>query len=316
MPSALPSPSLEGLATQWAAQPLAILAGVIAIVWYLRAVRTVREVGAGWHRGRTAAFVAGAALFGWTTNGFPQAYSGALFSVWSSQCLILLLVVPVLLMAGQPIELARHTRGDRAVVVRFSRSRAGRLFANPLVGPALIPALSAALFFGPLPGWAIGYDVVGWPLQVAVVIAGALIVLPLVGSGDDRSSMAVGLALAVGMFELVLDAVPGIVLRLHTTLATSYFDHRSSHSWSPTALRDQQIGGALLWTVAEVIDLPFMLLVYRSWIRADARDAARIDTVLDAERLARGQNVDTTIGESDSPWWLSDPAMRNRLRRS
>ena len=60
-------------------------------------------------------------------------------------------------MAGQPIELARRTRGERALPVRFVASPVGRLFANPLVGPVLIPALSFALFFGPLPGWAIEY---------------------------------------------------------------------------------------------------------------------------------------------------------------
>jgi hypothetical protein len=50
-------------------------------------------------------------------------------------------------------------------------------------------------------------------------------------------------------------------------------------------------------------------------VRADERDAAEIDTVLEAERIARGQADDGPRGASDEPWWLSDPAMRERMRR-
>jgi putative membrane protein len=55
-----------------------------------------------------------------------------------------------------------------------------------------------------------------------------------------------------------------------------------------------------------------MLLVYRRWLRADARDAAAIDAVLDAERIARSADTDAP---ADAPWWLTDPAMQDRLRR-
>ena len=60
--------------------------------------------------------------------------------------------------------------------------------------------------------------------------------------------------------------------------------------------------------MAEIIDLPFVVLVFRRWVRVDARDAAKVDAVLEAERSARG-------AETDEPWWMSDPAMRDRLKR-
>jgi hypothetical protein len=99
--------------------------------------------------------------------------------------------------------------------------------------------------------------------------------------------------------------------------------------------------------VAEVIDLPFLLLVFRRWLRADARDAAQIDAVLEAERAARtglaGSNPEPGRTDSDhpdpghfepghfdpghfepgrtvpaevadAPWWLTDPAMQRRFR--
>jgi cytochrome c oxidase assembly factor CtaG len=238
---------------------------------------------------------------------------------WTAQTLALLFVVPLVVLAGQPVELARRRAGDRGLVDRVLRSRFGRVLANPLVGPTVIPVLSVVLFFGPLPGWAVGVAPVGWVLQLVVVGIGALIAFPLVGLDADEVALAVGLALIIGMVELIVDAIPGIVLRLQTHVATTFFAHRAVHPWSPRPLHDQQIAGATLWCVAEIIDLPFLVLMFRRWLRADRREALAADAVLDAERLVRGivpRQPTTRSGEGavDAPWWLTDPALRDRFR--
>jgi len=314
---ALPSPGFAGLATQWAVQPLAIVAAIAAAGWYFHAARRVRRDGGAWPARRSAMFAAGVVLFLWSTCGFLQSYASSLFWVWTTQTLTLFLLVPFVLLSGQPLQLARKHSGRGGLVDRFLRSRAGRLLSNPLVGPALVPLLSGVLFFGPLPAWAITAPAFGWSLHLALVTAGGLILLPLIGLDDEPSSLAVGLTLAIGSFELVLDAIPGIALRMHTTLVTPYFEHRSARGWSPSPLHDQQIAGSILWCVSEIIDLPFMLIVYRRWVRADARDAAAIDAVLDAERISRSGLPDAPKGanQADAPWWLTDPAMQSRLRR-
>lgn len=293
-----PTPST--LVTAWTWQPLALAAAVVLTAWYLRRARRPR-------RGQVTVFFLGIAALVWGTCGFAGVYLGHLFWVWTAQQLGLLLVVPYLLLAGGPLDVAGRP------VQRFLATRFVRAIGNPLIGPALVPLLSVALFFGPLPRWAIAAPVFGWVEQLVLVAIGALIVLPLVGTGAVRTSLAVGLSLAIGSFELVLDALPGLALRLHKTLATSYFDLRPTRSWSPSPLHDQQIAGAVLWCVAELLDLPFLVLVFRQWIRADAKDAADIDAVLEAERAARGEPSDDE--SRDAPWWLSDPAMRDRLRR-
>jgi cytochrome c oxidase assembly factor CtaG len=201
-------------------------------------------------------------------------------------------------------------------VDRLLASRPVRLVGNPLLGPALVPVLSAGLFFGPLPEWAVGLPPVGWVLQLAVLLVGALIALPLAGVDQGESSLAVGLALAIGSFELVLDAIPGIALRLHRSLSTSFWASATPVAGALAPLRDQQRAGAILWGVAELLDLPFIIVLFVRWVRADARDAAAIDAVLDAERAARGPRPDEPDAElSDAPWWVSDPAMQERLRR-
>jgi putative membrane protein len=321
--AALSSPGATGLLTEWSWQPIALLVTALLGGWYWRSVRRLARAGTPWPVGRSVVFALGLAGFVWTTNGFLQAYNSSLYWVWTSQALALLLVLPLVLLTGHPLQLARAT-GARAPVDRFLGSGFARVLANPLVGPALVPILSGVLFFGPVPSWAIRFTPFGWALELAVLIMGGLIVLPFSGIDDEPSSLAVALALAIGSFELVLDAIPGIALRLQTRLVTPYFDHRTLHSWSGSALHDQQLAGAVLWCASEVIDLPFLLLVFRRWIRADARDAAQVDAVLEAERIARADparsgvepdtGADPVEGPADVPWWLSDPAMQRRLR--
>jgi len=310
---ALPRPDVAGLASHWSVQPLALIAAIALVGWYLYGVR---RVGA-WPARRTATFLLGVALFAWTTSGYPQAYAHSLFWMWTAQTLALLLVVPIVIMAGQPVELGRHLGGRDGLVNRALRSPLGRLLQSPLLGPAAVLVLSGVLFFGPLPGWAISQAAVGWPLHLALLALGAALALPLVDRGaGDEVSLAVGLALIIGIFELILDAVPGIVLRLQTHIVTSFFAHRVVvYPWSPRPLRDQQFAGGTLWCVAELIDLPFLILVFHRWLRADRAEASRVDAILEAERHARQALPEADRpADADAPWWLSDPVLRDRFR--
>lgn len=318
MSTALPAPGVAPLLTQWSWQPVAIIALAALTWWYVRTVRRFVTAGGSWPMRRNLVFGLGVVAALWTACGFLQAYVDSMYWAWTTQVLALWLFVPGLFLAAQPVQLALAVGGDDGRTAQFLRSRPARILANPLVGPALVPLLSAVLFFGPLPSWAITTPALGWVLHPLLVMLGGLMLLPLVGPDDGPSALAVALTLAIGSFELVLDAIPGIVLRLHRGLVSSYFDHRVIHSWSNSHLHDQQTAGTILWVVAEVIDLPFLLLVFRRWLRADERDAAAVDAVLDAEHAARigldGPPDSEDTGVADAPWWLSDPAMQRRMR--
>lgn len=314
--SELARPGAGVLFTAWQPQPLALIVLVALVLGYAAGLRTLRRRGVAWACWRTVTFGVGLAVFAWTSNGYPNVYRHALYWVWVSQVLVLWLLVPLLLLGGGLLHLALAVAGPRSAIARAVRTRPVRVLSNPLIAPALVPVLSGVLFFGPLPGWTIAMPAVGWVLQVALVLIGAVMVLPLVGPEEDVPSLTVGLALGVGMFELVLDALPGVVLRLHSNLVTSYFDHRTQYSWSGAAIKDQHTAGSVVWVVAEIIDLPFLLIVFRRWARADARDAARIDAVLDAERIARGEpESEGELGPTDRPWWEADAELSRRYDR-
>ena len=311
MIAALERPAPSSAITEWTPQPIAIVLAVALAAGYVYALRRAE---ASLPRWRIAVFGLGIAVLVWTSCGFLAGYANSLYWVWTTQTLLLWLVVPILILSGHPVQLARQLPAVGAHVDTVLRNPICRVIGNPLVGPALVPVLSFVFFFGPLPEWAARATWFAWLLQLALLLIGALMVLPLAGLDEEATSLAVGLSLAIGCFELVLDALPGVVLRLRNSLVTGWFDYRDVHSWTPDALRDQRVAGAILWCIAEIIDLPFLVLVYRRWLRADARDAAEVDAVLDAERAAR-QAMPETEPDRDAPWWLSDPTMQERLRR-
>jgi putative membrane protein len=316
----LPAITPTEFVTHAAFEPVALIAAALAITWYVRNVRTANAAGRPWPTRFSVLFGTGIAGFVWTSSGGLAVYASSLFWVWVTQLLLLFLVVPILIVAGRPVQLAQGIHGDRAVLLRIVHSPVGRLVTNPFVAPVLVPVTCAVLFFVPVPGWSIGSPIVGWAVKLAVVALGAMIALPLVAPTTESTSLAIGFALLVGSFELLLDAVPGIVLRLSTNTVTTFDEHRTLRIWSLTPLRDQQIGGAVLWAVAEFIDLPFLVIVFLRWQRADARDAARIDAVLEAERIAFGSGTDDenqagddTHPVGDQPWWLTDPSLKHRF---
>jgi putative membrane protein len=324
---ALPPLSGPGLLTHYSLDPVMLLAVIGAGFWYLRGLRRLARLrhGTTWPRRRTASFVTGLVLTAWVSCGSLQAYYSSLFWVWTTQILTLLLVMPILLVAGQPVELDRRLGGG--VLARIVASPVARLIGHPFIGPALIPVLSAGLFFGPLPGWSVQTPAVAWLVALAATVVGCVIVLPALDVREVRTSVLVGLAMTVGFFELLLDAIPGIALRLQTHRASTFFDERHQHSWSPGWLHDQQSAGAVLWTVAEVLDLPFLVVLFLRWYRTDVREAGAVDAVLDAEQIVRSAarepsstadpSVVTTDPPADDlePWWWSDPVMRERMRR-
>lgn len=322
-----------GLLTHYALDPVMLVAVIGAGFWYLRGLRRLARSrhGTAWPRRRTASFAAGLALTAWVSCGALQAYYSSLFWVWTTQILTLLLVAPILLVAGQPVELDRRLGGGG--LSRIVASPVARLVGSPFIGPALIPVLSAVLFFGPLPGWSVQSPPLAWLVALAATVVGCVIVLPALDVREIRTSVLVGLAMTVGFFELLLDAIPGIVLRLQTHKASTFFDERHLHSWSPGWLHDQQLGGAVLWTVAEVLDLPFLVVLFLRWYRTDLREAGAVDAVLDAEQIVRSASrapaptglpadpMDPAVASDEppaddvEPWWWSDPIMRERMRR-
>jgi len=331
---------LADLFTQWRIDWVTLVVAVAVGVGYVRARLAARRRGVRWPVRRDLFVALGLLAAVWTSCGFLQARSDQLMWVWTTQQLLLLLVIPIIVLAGQPLSLVRQAGGAESRVVRVLGSGPVRAVGHPLVGPVLVPVIAALLFFGGVGALALQSQVGGWGLHLLLLGLGALIALPLVDQDDDRSSLAVGLALGVGLLELMVDAFPGIVLSFQTHLTLTQFGVNRP-AWAPSALDDQHTAGGILWAVAEVLDLPFLVLAATRWMRADAVEARRIDAELDAESASppasalpassspvrpdehtavpAGTEAPAKPTHPDTPgmsrpWWLDDPELRDRYR--
>ena len=219
--------------------------------------------------------------------------------------------------------------GSRSRVIRTLGSSPVRAMGHPLLGPLLVPIVAALLFFGGVGAVALQAPEAGWGLHLLLLGVGALIALPLVDRDDPRSSLAVGLALGVGLLELMVDAFPGIALSFQTHLTLTQFGV-DRPGWAGSALDDQHTAGGIMWAAAEVLDLPFLVLAATRWMRADALEARRVDAELDAADAAAVAGRETPSDEASvkdaagnpghapvtaRPWWLDDPELRDRYRR-
>jgi putative copper resistance protein D len=316
VPSPSTPPTAADLLGQWRPDWLTLAVLLALVGWYGRLRQ--RAGSPSWPRHRDVLLGAGVALAAWTTSGFPAARGPQLMWVWTAQQLALLLVVPAVLLSAQPLALARAVGGGRARPLRLLATRPARLLGHPALSLLYVPLLCSLLFFWGLGDWSLRSPTTTDLLHLLLLAVGAVVALPLVDAEDGRTSLAVGAAVAIGAVELLVDAIPGIVLRLETHLQMSAFA-TGRPAWAPSALADQQTAGTILWTVAELLDLPFLVLAVRQWVRVERREAQRIDAELDRAELDRARAAAAPDGappaappSTSRPWWLDHPELGTR----
>jgi cytochrome c oxidase assembly factor CtaG len=270
-----------------------------AAALYLWGVRRVRR----WPLPDTAAFL----LLGVGSLVAVSAIEPARFPAYAVEVMALLLVVPFLMALGHPLRLALDALPPGAAD-RLRKALAHpvtRLFSQPIVGPLMLAVLPFGVFFTALLPESLAHPAVLALLRLVLLAAGVTVLVPLWESQTLESRIPYALALLVAFIELLADALPGIIVRLDThVLAAGYF-------LTPQPLRDQQLGGDLLWGLGEVIDLPFLVLLLVQWVRSDARDAQAADEALDARQAAAdGQASPANAGTVwERPWWETDASV-------
>ncbi len=268
--------------TSWTLDVPALVFAIVLAAAYLLGMRSVAQRGGHWPRGRTAAFLGALAVLLLTSMSFLGVYAQVLAWTYAAQLALLLTLVPVLLALGHPIGLAVEVRPRVAGV---SGSRVVRAVTFPLVGIALVTGLPFAIWFT---SWYAASLEHTWAFALAhlsLVLVGFAFFWPLLSPDADRR-LPWAAAVAVVFVESVLDALPGIVLWLRSTLLAPEYWNALNRPWGRTPLADQQLGGLVYWGIGEIVGLPILLVTVIGWMRADAKDAARIDAELDAQEAA------------------------------
>jgi cytochrome c oxidase assembly factor CtaG len=215
-----PEPHARSAVTAWTFQPFMALVVLGLGAAYAAGVRACRRHGEPWRGWRTGMFFAGLAVVVVATMGWPGRYAHVLLTAYATQFLLMLLLAPALLAIGSPLGLAARALpppwGGR--VSAFVAGPVAKVVLSPAVAPAVVPLATGAAFFTPLLGWSLRHGPVLVTVQVVVLTLGFVFALPLAGEDGGASSLTIGIGIFLGLLELLLDAIPGFVLRNQTHL--------------------------------------------------------------------------------------------------
>ena len=314
MRSTLPPLSAARFFTTWHFDPWVAGVTVSLVVLYLAGVRRARR-GAGWPTWRAWSFVVlGAGSLVFATMSSLGVYDRALLWPAAVQITMLLTVTPLCLGLGDPIRLAIQTLPGRggAWVEAVLHSPPIRVLTFPPVGAVLATLTQFGIFFSGYLGAAMRSETVLHLLQLQVVVTGCLFAMPLLGVELLPSWCTQPIRMAFAGLDGLLDAVPGIAVLSASGPITQFYVH-AHPAWAGTVVHDQWIAGGLMITVSELIALPFVAVLFRAWIKEDARAAAAVDRRLDAN-AARARRLGASpadragvVDDPTRPWWEVDP---------
>jgi putative membrane protein len=279
-------PSLSEFFSTWSFDLVSLLVLLATGIAYAVLLGMLKKRGQTWPIWRIAAFfILGLGAYAFVEFGFFGTYRYELRWAFSTRIALLLYAVPLLLSLGRPLELARTARTDasRARFDKFLESWPIRLVSNAIFAPLFALAFFM-LFVTPLS--ATMRTTHGWQnaITVGAFLLGQLMLFPMLQRKEHRSEIFMVAEFLLAFAELMLDAIPGVVLSISNTVldgATRVAAHVPA--WFPTPLADQHFSGNLLWMIAEGADIPILVLLFIRWGHQDKKAAKSIDDLTDAE---------------------------------
>ncbi|MEW2520582.1 cytochrome c oxidase assembly protein [Actinacidiphila alni] len=327
-PTALPELTGARYFDDWRLDAVALTVVVLLGVAYGLGVRRKRRAGERWPLWRTAAFyVLGLGTLVVATMSSLAVYDRVLFWPAAVQNILLDLFAPLGLALGDPLALA-------APDGRLRRAFSGgtvRLLMYPLVSSVLVLASELTIYFTPYFSTALGNGLVLQLMHLQLLLTGCLFVLPMLSRQDLLPSWCSHpVRAALVFFDGLFDSVPGIVVMTSGTLVAGHWYAAHPRTWGPSVQHDQLLGGGLMLTLAELVALPFLILVFFEWWRAEREKTAELDARLDREALAAATALPAPsaaqaspaspaappVPEMTRPWWETDQGeVGERMRR-
>ena len=263
----------------------------VAAALYVLGMQRAGRRGIRWPlRYAIAFFGAGLGSYAVIELGFLGVYSGDLRWAFSTRIALLIFVVPTLIAAGRPLDLLQKALGDtgEARVARVLESRIVRLFGNAMFATLFVAGVFC-IFLTPLAWTLRGTPWIEAVLGIVVPLVGLVMVLPIVALTAAHAGLFITIEFLLAFVELVIDSIPGILLRLNDAV----LDHAplitGTASWWPNPLHDQHLAGDFLWFIAEVADVPVLVILLVRWMRSDRKEAKSFDDLSDEEYEAMTQ---------------------------
>jgi cytochrome c oxidase assembly factor CtaG/putative copper export protein len=286
-----PEPVGSAWWTEWRWDVLLAAGCVAGVVVYLRWVLRLRRRGDAWPWGRTASWVTGMALVFWATSGSLATYGHVLFSVHMVQHMVLAMVAPILLALAAPVTLALRalpargddSRGPREWILTLVNSHVAQFLSLPLVAAANFAGSMVVFYYTGLFELSLRHYLGHLGMVVHFTVAGYLFVNALVGVDPAPHRPAYPQRLLMLLGTMAFHAFFGVTLMSGEVLLVADWFGVLGRDWGPSALEDQQRGGAIAWGIGEAPTIALAIIVALSWSRDDERVARRRDRKVDRD---------------------------------
>ena len=279
--------------SQWRIDFLWLPIAVLAVAWYLIAVRRLQRRGDSWSLARTASWLVGWALFAWATSGAPGVYGQVLFSMHMVQHMTIATAVPTFLVLGAPVTLALRTTqrrrdgsyGPREWLLRLVHSLPAKLVGHPIVASGLFIVSLVAFYYGPFFEQALASHTAHQIMVLHFLGSGYLFASCVIGSDPGIKRPMYPLRALLIMVVFGFHALFSVSMMASTTLLAGDWFRSLERDWGKSLADDQYLGASLMWGMGEYPLAVMAVAVVVSWVRADHREQRRFDRAEDRDGM-------------------------------
>ena len=271
----LPAFGWRAVLTQWEFAPVvtaAAAAFAAAYVW--GAVRVARRHPARpWPWWRTALFLGGLAVVVLATQSGIGAYDDVLAWDHMVQHLMLLMVAPPLLVAGQPVTLLLHASRNplHTWAKRAVRSRVASFLTWPPFGLLAYCATIVGTHLTALSRLVEQNQTWHNAEHVLYLVVGYLFFLPLLGHEPIRWRVSYPIRILILALAMPVDTFTGLILGYANRGDVVPTGPRPPGAPSPVA--DLHWAGAVMWIGGDAIMLAYIMLVVWMWSRDERAES-------------------------------------------
>lgn len=275
--------------TEWRLDWLWIAVAVFGLVTYALGVRKVLRRGDSWSWFRSVNWVVGLAVLTYVTSGPPSVYGRVLFSAHMVDHMALTMVAPIFLVLGAPVTLALRaltarrdsSRGPREWLLVFVHSKFSQLVTHPLFAAANFVGSIVLFYYSDAFGYAMRDHVGHELMNLHFALTGYIFVLTMIGTDPLPRRAPYPMRLLLLLATMGFHAFFGVAIMGGTGLLAADYFGNLGRTWGPSALLDQQMGGAVAWGIGEVPTVLVAIGVAVMWSRSDARESKRTDRAAD-----------------------------------
>ncbi len=274
-------PTAATLLLGWTFEPIPTLGIMVAVWWWLWAVRRVDALHPGHPvpRRRTVAFLGGMTAIALALLSGIARYDTSLFSVHMVQHVLLMLVAAPLLALSAPVTLLLRlssSKTRRRWLLPVLHSPIVRFLGFPVTSWVMFAAMMWATHFSPLFNASLE-DPAIHDLEHVLFLTGALFFWwPAVALDPAPWRMGHPARIVYLFTQMTQNTFLAVVILNATAVLYAHYA-TLVRPWGLAPLDDQRLAAGLMWIAGDAVFLTAILAVIAGWMRAEKKNEGRED---------------------------------------